>query len=322
MITGTIALAAGFVLDLILGDPSWIYHPVCLIGKLIAFLEGRLRHLFPKTKKGELAAGGALVILTCLISYLIPFCLLLLLYRIFPVAGVLLETVWCWQLFAGKSLAQEAMKVYKKVKKGTLEEARRAVSMIVGRDTDGLTFEGVIKATVETVAENASDGVLAPMFYMAVGGAPLMFLYKAVNTMDSMVGYKNEKHLYFGRCAAKTDDVANFIPSRICGLLMCLAAFLCGLDCKNSFRIYLRDRGCHASPNSAQTEAAMAGALGVQLAGDAFYFGKLYKKPAIGDSLRPIEPEDIPRSAKVLFAVSWLGVVLFLGLRLAVGFLV
>lgn len=199
------------------------------------------------------------------------------------------------------------MKVYRCLKYQTLEEARKAVSMIVGRDTQSLTETGVTKAAVETVAESTSDGIIAPMFYMAIGGVPLMFLYKAINTMDSMLGYKNEKYLYFGRCAAKLDDAANFIPARISGCLMVAAAFLCGLDGKNAWKMFRRDRRNHASPNSAHTESAMAGALNVQLAGDAWYFGKLYKKPFIGDDIRPIECEDICRADRLMYGTAILG---------------
>ena len=202
--------------------------------------------------------------------------------------------------------------------KGTLQEARYAVSMIVGRDTQCLTEEGVTKAAVETVAENTSDGVIAPMVCMAVGGVPLMFLYKGINTMDSMLGYKNDKYLYFGRCAAKLDDVVNYIPARISGWLMAAATAFVGMDTKNAVKIYRRDRRNHASPNSAQTEAAMAGALDVQLAGNAYYFGKLYEKPTIGDALRPIEPEDIRRANRLLYGTAVLGAVLCTGLRLAI----
>ena len=203
------------------------------------------------------------------------------------------------------------MKVYDRLVNGTLEEARYAVSMIVGRDTESLSDTGVTKAAVETVAENASDGVIAPMLFMAIGGAPLMFLYKGINTMDSMVGYKNDKYLYFGRCAAKLDDVANFIPARLSGWLMVAASGLTGFNWKNAARIYRRDRRNHASPNSAQTEAAMAGALGVQLAGNAFYFGKLYEKPTIGDPDRTIEYEDIPRANRILYGTAVLGMAVF-----------
>lgn len=314
----TIALAAGFLIDLTVGDPRWLYHPVCLIGKWIAVLEQGIRKLFPKTDRGELAGGCLEVFLICVLSFGIPFAVLHILYRYIPWAGLALETFWCYQLLATRSLKDESMKVYDRLQHGTLKEARYAVSMIVGRDTENLTEEGVTKAAVETVAENTSDGILAPMIYMAVGGAPLMFLYKGINTMDSMLGYKNEKYLYFGRCAAKLDDVVNYIPARISGWLMALSAGAAGLDTKQAVKIYLRDRRNHSSPNSAQTEAAMAGALHVQLAGNACYFGKLYEKPTIGDALRPIEPEDIKRANHLLYATAVLGVVLCLCLRTAV----
>ena len=318
MIYHTIALAAGFILDFIFGDPRWLYHPVCLIGKLISVLEKGIRKIFPATEKGELAGGCLETVLVCAFSLGIPAAALYFLYRYQPVAGVILETFWCYQLLATRSLKDESMKVYDRLKNGTLDEARHAVSMIVGRDTAELTEEGVTKAAVETVAENSSDGVIAPVIYMAIGGAPLMFLYKGINTMDSMLGYKNDRYLYFGRCSAKLDDVANYIPARISGWLMVLSAFLCGFDGRNAVRIYRRDRRNHASPNSAQTEAAMAGALDVQLAGNAYYFGKLYEKPTIGDPLRKIEVEDISRANRLLYATSVTGLILCLVIRLAV----
>ena len=304
------ALAAGFILDLMIGDPRWLYHPVCLIGNLIAFLEKILRKIFPKTDKGELAAGTVEVILVCLLSGGIPFLILHILYGISVWAGFALETFWCYQLLATKSLKTESMKVYDRLKNGTLDEARYAVSMIVGRDTQSLTEEGVTKAAVETVAENASDGVIAPMLYMAIGGVWLMFLYKGINTMDSMLGYKNDKYLYFGRCAAKLDDAANYLPSRISGWLMVAGAFVIGLDSRNASRIFKRDSRNHASPNSAQTEAVMAGALDVQLAGNAYYFGKLYEKPTIGDAIREIETEDIRYANRLMYATAILGVII------------
>lgn len=310
----TIALAAGFILDLIFGDPRWLYHPVCLIGKLISSFEKGIRKVFPKTEKGELAGGLVEVILICVITLLVPAFVLYFLYIHLPALGVLLETFWCYQLLATRSLRDESMKVYDALKKGTIEDARHAVSMIVGRDTAELTEEGVTKAAVETVAENTSDGVIAPMIYMAIGGVPLMFLYKGINTMDSMLGYKNDKYLYFGRCAARLDDVANYIPARISGWLMALSTVFVGMDTKNAVKIYRRDRRNHASPNSAQTEAAMAGALDVQLAGNAYYFGKLYEKPTIGDPIRPVEIEDIPRANKLLYATCIVGAILFFGL--------
>lgn len=322
MLYHTIALAAGYLLDLLIGDPRWLYHPVCLIGNLIALLEKGIRKILPKTEKGELSGGFLEVVLVCLISLGVPCAVLSVLYRYLPLAGLALETFWCYQLLATKSLKDESMKVYDRLKNGTIEEARYAVSMIVGRDTAELTEEGVTKAAVETVAENGSDGVIAPMLYMAVGGAPLMFLYKGINTMDSMLGYKNDRYLYFGRCAAKLDDLANYIPARISGWMMVAAAFLTGMDGKNAAKIYKRDRRNHASPNSAQTEAAVAGALRVQLAGNACYFGKLYEKPTIGDKLREVEPEDIRRANRLLYGASVLSVLLCLGGRLLVQFLV
>lgn len=228
----------------------------------------------------------------------------------------LLETFWCYQIFAARCLVGESRKVYQKLKEDDLPGARRAVSMIVGRDTENLTAEGVTKAAVETVAENTSDGVTAPLLFLLIGGAPLGFLYKAVNTMDSMLGYKNEKYLYFGRIPAKMDDVFNYIPARLTAWFMIVAAFLMGMDGKNAWKIYLRDKRKHASPNSAQSEAVCAGALDVQLAGDAVYFGKVYKKDYIGDAIRKIEPEDILRAGKLMYMTTILMMVVFGGLLL------
>lgn len=313
-----IALAAGLILDFLFGDPRWLYHPVCLIGNLIAWVEKKLRAAVPKTEKAEFRAGCLEVVLVCSISFLVPFALLKLFWMLHPLASLLLEVFWCWQLLAAKSLKTESMKVYDRLCSGTIEEARYAVSMIVGRDTQELSREGVTKAAVETIAESTSDGVIAPLFYMAIGGVSWMFLYKAINTMDSMLGYKNEKYLYFGRCAAKLDDAANFIPARIAGVLMTAAAFLTGMDGRRAWKMFWRDRKQHASPNSAHTESAMAGALGVQLAGNACYFGKLYEKPYIGDAVRAIEPEDIVRANRLMYATSVLGAILFLTVRILV----
>lgn len=298
------ALLTGYVLDLIFGDPRQIYHPIRIIGNLIAVLEKGIRKVFPKTSKGELAGGTVLVVLVVLICTAVPAALLGLAAWIHPVVYWLLASFWCWQILATKSLKTESMKVYAPLKERDLPAARRAVAMIVGRDTERLTEEGVAKAAVETVAENTSDGIVAPLIFLALGGPALGFFYKAVNTMDSMVGYKNERYLYFGRTAARLDDVLNFLPSRISAWLMILAAAFLGRDGKNAKRIYLRDRRNHASPNSAQTEAVMAGALRVQLAGDAWYFGELYKKPTIGDPFRAVEPEDIVRANRLMYLTS------------------
>ena len=305
------AILVGFIMDLLIGDPHWIYHPVRLIGKLITFLELLLRKIFPKTKDGEQKAGFVLVVLVCGISMFTVWGLMKLAYDLNFWCGFLLEVIMCYQLFAVRSLKDESMKVYKELVKSDLEASRKAVSMIVGRDTQSLTVEGVTKAAVETIAENTSDGTLAPMLYMFIGGPVLGWFYKAVNTMDSMVGYKNEKYIHFGRYAAKFDDVMNYIPARLCGLLMIFASYILKMDWKNAKKIFFRDRFNHASPNSAQTEAVMAGALRIQLAGDAWYFGKRYEKPTIGDALRPVEIEDIPRANRLLYATAIVSFIIF-----------
>lgn len=313
MLMSLAACAAGLLLDLLFGDPVWLYHPVRLIGNWISWAERQLRKV---CGSHLMAAGGVLWVMTALMAFLIPFALLALAGWLHPALRFLLETFWCFQILAARSLSSESRKVYEKLKESDLPGARRAVSMIVGRDTEKLTEEGVTKAAVETVAENTSDGVTAPLIYMMIGGAPLGFLYKAVNTMDSMLGYKNDRYLYFGRIPAKMDDIFNYIPARVTGLLMTAAAFLTGLDGKNAWRIYRRDRRKHASPNAAQTESACAGALGVQLAGDAVYFGKVYKKEFIGDALRRIEPEDIQRTGRLMYAAELLTFLLCGGIKL------
>ena len=304
------ALVLGLLLDLAFGDPRWLYHPIHLIGNLIAWAEKPFRAAFPKSEKGELAAGTFFAVFVVAVSTAVPAILLALASRLSSWLVFALEVFWSFQILAAKSLKSESMKVYAALKEGDLPKARKAVSMIVGRDTQNLTEEGVAKAAVETVAENSSDGVIAPLLFLALGGPALGFFYKAVNTLDSMVGYKNDTYLYFGRFSAKLDDVLNFIPSRISGLLLVLASPLAGLSMKGAWKIFRRDRRNHASPNSAQTEAAAAGALGVQLAGDAYYFGKLYKKPTIGDPLRPVEYEDIRRVNRLMYAAVCLALVL------------
>ena len=304
------ALVLGFLLDLAFGDPRWLYHPIRLIGNLIAWAEKPFRAAFPKSEKGELAAGTFFAVFVVAVSTAVPALLLALASRLSLWLVFALEVFWSFQILAAKSLKSESMKVYAALKEGDLPKARKAVSMIVGRDTQKLTEEGVAKAAVETVAENSSDGVIAPLLFLALGGPALGFFYKAVNTLDSMVGYKNDTYLYFGRFSAKLDDVLNFIPSRISGLLLVLASPLAGLSMEGAWKIFQRDRRNHASTNSAQTEAAAAGALGVQLAGDAYYFGKLYKKPTIGDPLRPVEYEDIRRVNRLMYAAVCLALVL------------
>ncbi len=304
-----IALAAGFLLDLAIGDPRWLYHPVRLIGKLIDRLETHIRKVFPKTPGGELAGGIFLVIGVVLVTVGVTAGILHMAYGLHAAAGFALESFMCYQMLAVRSLKDESMLVYDALtsgKESSLADGRDAVSRIVGRDTQNLDETGVTKAAVETVAENFGDGVFAPMFYMALGGPVCMYLYKAINTMDSMLGYKNERFLYFGRAAAKLDDVVNFIPARMAGILLVISAWIGPFDGKNAGRIFARDRRKHASPNSAHTEAAAAGALDIQLAGDAYYFGKLYEKPSIGDPLQAVVPDDIRRMNRLMYGAAFL----------------
>ena len=307
----------GFALDLLLGDPASLtaIHPVVLMGRCIGALERRLRARFSKTPKGEYRAGLLLAVLLPLGTLLLSWGLLRLLDRLWKPAGFLLRGIWCWQALAIKNLKAESMGVCRTLREGSLQEARQAVSRIVGRDTERLDASGVARAAVETVAESFSDGVAAPLFYMLLGGAPLALCYKAINTMDSMLGYKTERYLWFGRAPARLDDAANYIPSRLAALLLIAAAGLCGQDARGAWRIWRRDRREHASPNSAQCESVMAGALGLRLAGPAYYFGQLMDKPYIGDALRPIEAEDISRANRMMVTGSALCLLLLCALR-------
>ena len=300
-----IAYFLGFLLDLLLGDPYFLPHPVQLIGKLIAYLEKKIRRV---KNQNEIRQGAVLVFFVLACVVIVVAFLLILAYWLHPYIGVAVECMMTYQILAVKCLKVESMKVYRHLKNDDLEQARTAVSMIVGRDTESLDETGVTKAAIETVAENTSDGVIAPMLYLAVGGPVLGFFYKAVNTMDSMIGYKNEDYLYFGRVAAKLDDVLNFIPARVSAFFMAISCFWLGgrFSVRGAWNIYKRDRRKHASPNSAHTEAVCAGALGIQLAGDACYFGKIVRKPYIGDASRKVEYEDIRRANRLLYAAAWL----------------
>ncbi|MBR6322243.1 MAG: cobalamin biosynthesis protein CobD [Lachnospiraceae bacterium] len=308
-ITTLAAVFIGFLVDCILGDPVWFLpHPVILIGKLISFSEKLLRKIFPKTDKGELAAGAVMAFSVPVISAGIAFGILFLCFFIHPLVYLAVASFMCWQIFAARCLQKEAVKVVRCLEKDGIEAGRKQISMLVGRDTDKLTEEEVLRAAVETVAENTSDGVIAPLFFMMLAGPVGGFFYKAINTMDSMVGYKNEKYLYFGRFAAKTDDVVNFIPARLSAIGMIVSAAILGFDSKNGARIWKRDRRKHASPNSAQTESVTAGALHIRLGGPASYFGVVHEKPTLGDPDREIERADVPRSCRLMYGttVFWL----------------
>lgn len=308
------AFIAGFVLDLLIGDPHFIPNPVRLIGSLISFCDKRLNcdagyNISEKKLNLIKYKRGMLLAFTVIFAtFAMSVIIIVAAYSINLYAGIIAEAVMTWQILATKCLRVESMRVYDALRTDGVDAGRRAVSMIVGRDTSVLDVAGVTRAAVETIAENTSDGVIAPMLYTAIGGPVLGFVYKAVNTMDSMLGYKNDKYMYFGRFAARLDDVVNFIPARISAYLMIAAAFIGGrqFDGKNAYRIFKRDRFNHASPNSAQTESVCAGALRVQLAGDAVYFGKLVKKKYIGDGLREIEYEDIKRANRLMYITAFL----------------
>lgn len=307
-------MLVGFVIDIFVGDPYNFPHPIRAIGTLIAKLEKFVRERFKNLRKG----GVFLALIVLIVSTLVPLAVLFVCYKINIYLGLAVESVMCWQLVAARCLQKESMKVCRAVEEKDIEKARKAVSMIVGRDTDVLDETGIVKAAVETVAENTSDGVTAPIMYIALGGVPLGFFYKAANTMDSMIGYTNEKYNDIGRFAAKLDDVLNFIPSRLTALAMILSAYLLGADGKNAAKIWKRDRRKHASPNSAQTESVCAGALDIRLAGDAYYFGELHKKEFIGDDIRTPESEDIRRANRLMYCTSVIVLIVSAVLRAAI----
>ena len=311
----TCAVMLGFALDALLGDPRWFPHPVCAVGKLISCMEKLLRRLFPPRKGAMIFAGAALWIVVCGVSFAVPFLVLRFLARINFWLGFAANSILCWLIFARKSLSEAGQHVYRAVKE-SVEEGRKAVAWYVGRDTAELTEEGVIKAAVETIAENLTDGVVSPLIYMLIGGAPLGMLYKAVNTLDSMVGYHNEKYEYLGKFSAKMDDIFNFIPARLSALCIIAGAGMLRLDNRSALRIYRRDRNLHKSPNAGQTESACAGALHIQLGGDASYFGKTVRKAAFGDPLRRVNRTDILATIDLMNAASVLALALCCAVRL------
>ena len=310
-----LAIALGFFLDALIGDPEGVWHPVCLMGAMISKIEKFFRSL-PLSKSGQRFAGVLLWIAVCSVSFLVPYIILEFLFRIHPWIHFVVNVIFCYQIFARKCLADAGRYVRKELKK-SLEDGRKAVARYVGRDTSELSEEGVIKAAVETIAENTTDGVVAPFIFMLIGGAPLGFLYKAVNTLDSMIGYKNEKYRYLGWFSAKMDDIFNFLPARIAAVCMMAAAGMLKFDTVNAKRIFQRDRFNHKSPNSAQTESVCAGALHIQLGGDAKYFGEYVKKPTIGDNDRKIVSSDIERASDLMTTTSVFVILLGIAIKLA-----
>ena len=315
LIYQTYAIIIGFIIDFFVGDPHAIPHPVVAIGKLISFLDRKLR--IGDSDKRDILRGVWTVLIVSAVSIAVPSFILFIMWKIHPVAYLAVNSIMCAQIVAARELVRECSAVEKAIEKGDVEGARKAVSYVVGRDTEALDKEGICRAAVETIAENGSDGVIAPLFWMFLFGAVGGFFYKAVNTMDSMLGYKNEKYLYFGRAAARTDDFVNFIPSRISALLMIVSCPLCHLDGKNALRIFRRDRFKHKSPNAAQTESVFAGALNVRLNGPAFYGGVLHEKEYLGDDTRPIAPADIRKSGHLMYTASFMMLIIGVLLRMA-----
>ena len=312
-----LSLYIGYITDLIIGDPYSFPHPVKYIGKLIKSVENFIRKI-AKSDKGLKIGGFFLWFVTVGITFIITYEIIRL-ARFNMVVYVIINSIVIYTTLATKCLKDESVKIYKVLKTGDLEKSRIQLSYIVGRDTTNLNEKEIVRATVETVAENTSDGVIAPFLFMAIFGPVGGTFYKAVNTMDSMIGYTNDKYILFGRTAAKLDDVLNFIPARISGCLLTLAAYLLpGADGKNAWRIFLRDRRKHASPNSAHGEAACAGALHLRLAGDAWYFGVLHKKQFIGDNDREIVPEDIWKASLLMFLAEGILMVVLLMILAAV----
>ncbi len=314
-----ISILIGFILDLLLGDPHWLPHPVRMMGSYILWYEKSFRKE-TDSERAQLGKGIGLVVSLLALTTITAGTVVLFAYRLHQYVGIAVSTVLCYQILSVRGLRNESMKVYRALKEKNLKQARECLSMIVGRDTAGLDEAGITRAAVETVAENTSDGSIAPLIFMLIGGPVLGLIYKAVNTMDSMVGYKNEKYLFFGRAAAKADDVFNYLPSRFAGLFMVMAAGMLRLNMHGAWRIFRRDSRNHASPNSAMTEAACAGALGLMLAGDASYFGKIVKKPTIGDACRQIEAEDIRRANRLLYATSILMLLAGEGIRYGIQY--
>lgn len=317
-----VSLIIACVLDAVFGDPDFLLHPVRLMGNVIGLFEKLFRSVFPKSGGGERIAGFFMVLFTIAVCGGVPFAFLYFAYGCNMLLGIAVEAVICYFMLSARSLANAGKGVYNALITGDVGEARERVSMIVGRDTDSLDDIGIAKAAIETVAENTSDGVIAPLFYMAIGGAVFGCIYKAINTMDSMVGYKSKKYINFGAFAARLDDVVNYIPSRIAAVLMIISAKILRLDAGNALLIFVRDSRNHASPNSGQTESVVAGALRVQLGGDAYYFGELYKKPTIGDDRRSVQYTDILRTNRMMYITAAMAAAIFIAAKFGSQYLV
>ncbi|MEY8000259.1 adenosylcobinamide-phosphate synthase CbiB [Clostridium sp. Mt-5] len=302
-------LFAAVIIDWIIGDPHWFSHPVIYIGKLISYLEKKGRKLCKKDNTLK-AFGGLIVVIVGAVSFFIPFTALVFL-RKHVILYQIINIFIIWTTISAKCLAVEAKKVYYALKKEDIEDARLKLSYIVGRDTSNLKSEEIVRADVETVAENTSDGVIAPLIYAAVFGAPFAMLYKGINTMDSMLGYMNEKYRFIGFFPAKVDDIFNFIPSRITGVLMCMSSFMVRGNPIKAFKIMIRDRKNHKSPNCAYPEAAAAGAMGIQLGGTNIYFGEVVYKPTIGDKLMELNFEHIRYCINLMYFTEILMVILW-----------
>ena len=320
-LTLVIKIWIAYVLDLIFGDPQNIIHPVQVIGKMISsgekFLLGENSSL---SRKYKFFAGMILNITVISLTYGITY----LIHRTSENSIILTvaEIYLMYTVFSINSLAREGNRVYNILKEGNIERARKDLSYLVSRDTGTMDEKMIIRSTMETISENTVDGIVAPMLYMFLGGLPLSMTYKAINTFDSMVGYKNEKYMDFGKFSAKLDDVANFIPARITGILIVIASMILGYDYKNSLKIFIRDRKNHSSPNSGHAEAGVAGALGVQFGGRVSYFGKEVDKPVIGDKIKDFELEDIKKNIKIMYAASFLSLVMFSVISLGICFLI
>ena len=304
-----LSIYTGYALDLIIGDPNSFPHPVRYIGKLISMVEKQIRKI-TSSDKGLKIAGFFLWFIVVGVTFCVTS-LILQLFKFNKIIYFVVNTILIYTTLATKCLKDESVKIYKVLKTGDLEKSRIQLSYIVGRDTTNLNEKEIVRATVETVAENTVDGIIAPLFYGFIGGAPLAMGYKAINTLDSTVGYKNDKYYYLGFASAKIDDIANYIPARISVILFTIGNLFLRNDYKNCFKISIRDRKNHKSPNCAFSEGAVAGALGIQLGGTNIYFGETVYKPTIGDKTREIEVQDISRTNKILYATSLTSMLVF-----------